>query len=102
MIVIGSGYAGISAASEAAKQGMTVLVIDRAKLGEGASTRSAGMVSGGLNLGKKINLIEEFGIQKTKKFINESIESYNDLQSLIKGQEKDLHFYKSGRLVLGH
>ena len=102
LIVIGSGYAGISAASEAAKQGMTVLVIDRAKLGEGASTRSAGMVSGGLNLGKKINLIEEFGIQKTKKFINESIESYNDLQSLIKGQEKDLHFYKSGRLVLGH
>lgn len=53
LIVIGSGYAGISAASEAVKQGMTVLVIDRAKLGEGASTRSAGMVSGGLNLGKK-------------------------------------------------
>ena len=42
--VIGSGYTGMSAALELAREGLRVLVMDAERFGEGASTRSGGMV----------------------------------------------------------
>ncbi len=53
LVIVGAGYAGICAAKESVSQNLKTLLIDQNALGEGASTRSAGMVSGGLNLGKK-------------------------------------------------
>ena len=61
LVIIGSGYTGISAAQESVSQKFKTLLIDQNALGEGASTRSAGMVSGGLNLGKKVDLFKEYG-----------------------------------------
>jgi glycine/D-amino acid oxidase-like deaminating enzyme len=51
--VIGSGYTGLSAAYRLASGGLTVVVIDAADLGFGASTRNGGMVSGTLKLSHK-------------------------------------------------
>ncbi|MBM3480860.1 MAG: FAD-dependent oxidoreductase [Alphaproteobacteria bacterium] len=43
--IVGSGFAGLSAALEAARAGATTLVLDAGPLGGGASSRSGGMVS---------------------------------------------------------
>src|SRR3546814_11835261 len=50
--VVGSGYTGLSAALELARGGVDVAVLEAQRFGEGASTRSGGMVSGGVNVGK--------------------------------------------------
>ena len=102
LVIVGAGYAGICAAKESVSQNLKTLLIDQNALGEGASTRSAGMVSGGLNLGKKIDLFKEYGHQTAVDFIQESIGSYRFLEDSINGYYDDVKFQKTGRLVLAH
>ena len=61
LVVVGAGYTGVNAAIQASSKGLKTLLIDQIALGEGASTRSAGMVSGGLNLGKKLIFLKIMG-----------------------------------------
>lgn len=51
-LVIGAGYAGTACALRLAEAGEEVLVLEAGALGQGASTRSGGQVSGGVNVGK--------------------------------------------------
>src|SRR5271167_687950 len=53
--IVGGGYAGLSAALELAKHGIDAVVLERGALGEGASTRNGGAVSGGVNIGKSFS-----------------------------------------------
>ena len=102
LVVVGAGYTGLCAASQATSRGLKTLLIDQLALGEGASTRSAGMVSGGLNLGKKINLFKEYGNETANKFIQESINSYEYLEDQINDYQDGVSYQKTGRLVLAH
>ena len=102
LVVVGAGYTGLCAAAQATSRGLNTLLIDQFALGEGASTRSAGMVSGGLNLGKKINLFKEYGNETANQFIQESINSYEYLEDQINDNQDLVSFQKTGRLVLAH
>jgi glycine/D-amino acid oxidase-like deaminating enzyme len=51
-LVVGAGYAGVACALRLAEAGDDVLVLEAGALGQGASTRSGGQVSGGVNVGK--------------------------------------------------
>jgi glycine/D-amino acid oxidase-like deaminating enzyme len=50
--IVGGGYAGLNAALELDRNGIAATVLEANDLGFGASTRSGGAVSGGINLGK--------------------------------------------------
>src|SRR5258708_30812858 len=50
VVIVGSGYCGLSAAAVAARLGASVAVLDAAEIGAGGSTRSGGMVSSGQKL----------------------------------------------------
>jgi len=102
LVIIGAGYTGICAAQESVSKNLKTLLIDQNALGEGASTRSAGMVSGGLNLGKKVDLFKEYGDQMAVDFIQESIDSYRFLEDRVNGYHTEVKFQKTGRLVLAH
>src|SRR5262249_60624132 len=52
VVIVGAGYAGLSCAIELAQSGVEACVLESAELGAGASTRSGGAVSGGVNIGK--------------------------------------------------
>ena len=60
------------------------------------------MVSGGLNLGKKINLFKDYGEDIARQFIQESIGSYEYLEDQINHHHEEVSYQKTGRLVLAH
>ncbi len=53
VVIVGAGYAGLSAALELTALGLDCLVLDANEPGFGASSRNGGMVSGGVNVGKR-------------------------------------------------
>lgn len=53
VVIVGAGYAGLSAALELRRNGVDCVVVDAAEPGFGGSTRNGGMVSGGVNVGKR-------------------------------------------------
>ena len=68
--IIGAGYAGLSAALTLARAGRSVVVLDALAPGEGASSRSGGMIGHGHRL-SYTKLIERFGAQKAMDLIRE-------------------------------
>ena len=60
VVVIGGGYTGLSAARVLASAGAQVTVIERDRLGTGASTRNAGIVLTGFRRGAH-SLVTTFG-----------------------------------------
>ena len=58
--IVGGGYTGLNAALELSKHGVESIVLDAAEPGFGGSTRNGGLVSGGVNIGKRIiNLVRQ-------------------------------------------
>ena len=50
VVIVGSGFCGLVAASDLSRSGLSVVVFDAGPLGYGASTRSGGMTSSGQKL----------------------------------------------------
>ena len=50
-VVVGAGYTGLSAAITLARAGRSVIVLDKGRPGDGASTRNGGITSGNLRPG---------------------------------------------------
>src|SRR3954467_12563953 len=60
VVVIGGGYAGITAAAELARRGLGVTLLEAETLGWGASTRHGGIVQPGYKWGPR-QLIRRYG-----------------------------------------
>lgn len=105
VVVIGGGYAGLNCALELKRRGADVVVIEAGAFGQGASTRNAGHVSSGSNLGKApssaqaspaIRLIGEAGY---RAMLEEAAGSFEHLTGLIEREKIDCDWRLSGRFV---
>ncbi|QIB34625.1 NAD(P)/FAD-dependent oxidoreductase [Ancylobacter pratisalsi] len=100
-VVIGSGYTGLNAATELARAGLQVVVLDGERLGEGGSTRSGGMVSSGQKLVVG-GAIKGTDPELFSRMIGDSTSSFEYLQRLITTEGLDADLKISGRFFGAH
>ncbi|NKC15582.1 MAG: FAD-dependent oxidoreductase [Gammaproteobacteria bacterium] len=82
VVVVGAGYAGLSAALTLARAGRNVHVFDRMRPGEGASTRNGGIASGALRP-SFASLIEKLGVDRARTIYLEAKVAREDLADFI-------------------
>ncbi|MFY0612866.1 MAG: FAD-binding oxidoreductase [Hyphomicrobiaceae bacterium] len=105
VLIVGSGYSGLSAALELAREGRTATVVDALAFGEGASTRSGGGVSAGINLGKGLSGTpgqrqrSDEHQQRVKDLMSESLAAFEFVQTLIEREGIECHYERRGRFV---
>ena len=80
VVVVGSGYTGLSAARTLALRGVNVVVLEKETFGWGASSRNGGQVLTGLKLGPSV-LIKQVGLARAKELYALSLESIQYLDS---------------------
>jgi glycine/D-amino acid oxidase-like deaminating enzyme len=93
--IIGAGYAGLSAGLELAKQGVEVLILDAAEPGFGASTRNGGMVSGGVNVGKRY-ISKPMAADEAAPFLNDAADAFTHIENLIEREKIECGWHKRG------
>jgi len=96
--VVGSGYAGLSAALTLSREGRSVLVLERLRAGEGASSRNGGICSGNIRA-RFSALLDTLGTQGARRVYAEGVEARNYLRSLIERERIDCDFAPVGRFT---
>jgi len=98
--IVGGGYAGLSAALELAKLGVEAVVFERGALGEGASTRNGGSVSGGVNIGKSFSgRAAEVAPERAQHLLSDAADAFSLIERLIEDEKIACFWQKNGRFV---
>ncbi|TNF88752.1 MAG: FAD-binding oxidoreductase [Gammaproteobacteria bacterium] len=102
VVIVGSGYAGLSCAHELARGGLSVIVVDAGKIGSGASTRNAGFLSGRAGVSKQIDLEALVGKANAGRIFDEADAAYDYLRQLVVTENIDCSLATVGRYVAAH
>ncbi|MBB6308472.1 NAD(P)/FAD-dependent oxidoreductase [Xanthobacter tagetidis] len=97
VLVVGSGFTGLSAALILARAGRQVLVVDAGPLGFGASTRNGGQVGSGNQKFRVASLIAMFGARKAEEMLREGVEMLDGIERLVADEGIDCAFVRCGR-----
>jgi glycine/D-amino acid oxidase-like deaminating enzyme len=101
--IVGGGIAGLSTAIELGRHGVKALVIDRERIGWGASSRNGGALSGAGSLGKvRADLDEAFGKTFVAELAEEGEAAFEDFAALIEREALTCDFTRCGRFVGAH
>jgi glycine/D-amino acid oxidase-like deaminating enzyme len=99
--VVGSGYAGLSAALTLARGGRSTLVFEDGLVGEGASTRNGGLVGTGLKAPFG-DLISRLGLDRAKALYGGARDAADYLEDFIGREGIDCHYHRGGRFLGAH
>ncbi|HYM73115.1 MAG TPA: FAD-dependent oxidoreductase [Stellaceae bacterium] len=98
--IVGGGYAGLSAALELSRHGIDSVVFERGALGEGASTRNGGAVSGGVNVGKSFSgKPAAIDPARSARMLSDAHDAFALVEQLIENEGIDCCWQKRGRFV---
>jgi glycine/D-amino acid oxidase-like deaminating enzyme len=93
--IVGAGYAGLSAAIELEREGLDPVVLDANEPGYGGSTRNGGMVSGGVNVGKRY-LAKPMAPEEAAPFLNDAADAFAHIENLIAREKIACDWTKAG------
>jgi len=98
VVIVGAGYAGLNAALELHREGIESLVLDANEPGFGGSSRNGGMVSGGVNVGKRY-LAKAMTDEEAAPYLNDSADAFSHVEDLIARENIDCGWTKAGYFV---
>jgi glycine/D-amino acid oxidase-like deaminating enzyme len=98
VVIVGAGYAGLSAALELNREGIEALVLDANEPGFGGSTRNGGMVSGGVNVGKRY-VAKALPPQEAAPFLADAADAFGHIEDLLAREKIDCHWTRAGYFV---
>ena len=101
VLVIGSGYTGLSAALQTARGGRKTVVIDSADMGHGCSTRNGGQISTSIKPTRQA-LAKRVGLEKARAIRQEGVNALNWIEEFIRDEEIDCDFRRVGRFHAAH
>lgn len=82
VVIVGAGYTGLAAARQLARAGAAVVVIERERIGWGASSRNGGQVLTGLKL-DPATLVARYGERRARALFEVAREALDRLEALI-------------------
>lgn len=101
LVIIGAGLCGLAAATAAARAGHSVVVLDKERLGWGASSRNGGMVIPELKAGPSA-LAKKYG-DRGRAMFAEVNDAFDFVESLVTGPDRiDCDYRRAGLLLLAH
>lgn len=100
VVVVGAGYAGLSAARALAERDRAVVVLERDPLGTGASTRNGGMVIPELKAGP-VTLARAHG-ETGQAMYREVNEAFDHVEALVGEGGIACDYERTGQLLLAH
>lgn len=96
VVIVGAGYAGLSAGIVLARAGKSVVCIDKMNPGEGASTRNGGITSGNIRPSRG-QLIKKFGEARANAIEFESKAAREWTYDFIRSENMDCDLQVVGR-----
>ena len=93
--IVGGGYAGVCAALELAKLGLDSVVLEAQEPGFGGSSRNGGMVSGGVNVGKKYT--GSTANDELDRLYSDAADSFSLIERIIAEEKIDCEWTMAGR-----
>lgn len=96
--IVGAGYAGLNAALELTRQGIDCVVLDANEPGFGGSSRNGGMVSGGINVGKRY-MNPALTPQQVGPFLDSAADAFTHVEDLITRENIDCGWTRAGYFV---
>jgi len=101
VLVVGSGYTGLSAARETARAGCSTLVLDSGPIGGGCSAKNGGQVAFSIKP-SHTNLSRRHGAALATRIYEEGLEAVADLKRLATGEGLDCDWRDVGCFVGAH
>jgi hypothetical protein len=71
------------------------IVLDAAEPGFGGSTRSGGLVSAGVNVGKRM-INKALTPEEARPFLNDAVDAFSNIESVISENKIDCGWTKTG------
>jgi len=96
--IVGGGYTGLNAAITLSRLGHEVVVLDAERIGWGASSRSGGMVSGGLRT-KVDHLPTLFGAEHAAAMVASFVQAFPYLEQAIASEGIACDYVRCGRFI---
>ena len=97
--VIGGGLTGLAAALSLARKGASVALLERERVGGGASGRNGGMCTTALAIGYR-DAVARYGVETATRYFMSYCDAIDTVERLVGEEGIDCHFARSGKLNL--
>lgn len=95
VVIIGGGYSGLSTAYHLQKHHCQTVILEKGRIGDGASGRNGGQILTGYVLPMSV-LAKKYGLQKARQMLDLSIDSIDLVEKIINEHAIDCDFHREG------
>ena len=101
VVVVGGGLTGLSTAYHAARKGARVVLVEKDKVGSGASGRNGSMCTQGITIGVG-EARKRFGQERARELYDAFREAVDVVEELTQKEQIDCDFHRAGRLGVAY